>query len=218
MTSRALLPCRLCLTQFLQKPPCVSGKMDSVKQQMWFMGNSGYGEEEVRCTRMNLWQIGQRQWWCVCVWGVTLMKRSNSFAWMKLFISFQVVIMSSCVTTMRHDFGWMFAPHWLVGNLHDLSPSDGWSTRQKRKREREWERCSMQRQGKSALCNYVSLQWQVWITNFNSRAMKMIWSSLNCKETQTGTVMKICWDDMFCLRIHQTVLVRWKASVIHSWR
>lgn len=33
MTSQALLPRRLCLTQFLQQPPCVSGKMDSVRQQ-----------------------------------------------------------------------------------------------------------------------------------------------------------------------------------------
>lgn len=56
MTSQALLPCRLCLTQFLQQPPCVSGKMDSVRQQRWLMGNSGTSEE-VRCRRMNLWQI-----------------------------------------------------------------------------------------------------------------------------------------------------------------
>lgn len=58
MTSQALLPCRLCLTQFLQQPPCVSGKMDSVRQQWWFMGNS-CTSEEVRCGRMNLWQIGE---------------------------------------------------------------------------------------------------------------------------------------------------------------
>lgn len=57
-TSQALLPCRLCLTQFLQQLPCVSGKMDSVRQQPWFMGNSGTSEE-VRCRRMNLWQIGE---------------------------------------------------------------------------------------------------------------------------------------------------------------
>lgn len=65
-------------------------------------------------------------------------------------------------------------------------------------------------------CNYVSPQWQAWITNFNSKAMKVIWSGLNCKETAAGNVMKICWDDMLCLRIHQTCLVRWKATVIHS--
>ena len=60
MTSQALLPCRLCLTQFLQQPPCVSGKMDSVRQQQWFMGNSGTSTSgEVRCGRMNLWQIGE---------------------------------------------------------------------------------------------------------------------------------------------------------------
>lgn len=58
MTSQALLPCRLCLTQFLQQPPCVSGKMDSVRQQQWFMGNSSTSEE-MRCRRMNLWQIGE---------------------------------------------------------------------------------------------------------------------------------------------------------------
>ncbi len=161
------------------------------------------------------------------------MKRSNSFGWMKLFISFRVVIMSSGVTAMHGSFGWMFAPHWLVGNLHDLSPEVVWFTRQgKRERERERERdvwrCSdEQRREKvkernrwgwrgGVRCNYVSLQWQVWITNFNSRAMKMIWSGLNCKETATGMVMKICWDDVLCLRIHQTCLVRWKASVIHS--
>lgn len=60
MTSQALLPCRLCLTQFLQQPPCVSGKMDSVRQQQWFMGNCSTSEE-VRRRGMNLWQIGERE-------------------------------------------------------------------------------------------------------------------------------------------------------------
>lgn len=41
---------------------------------------------------------------------------------MKLFISFQVVIMSLGVTAMCGSSGWMFTPQWLVGNLHDLSP------------------------------------------------------------------------------------------------
>lgn len=159
------------------------------------------------------------------------MKRSNSFGWMKLFISFQVVIMSRGVTAMCSSFGWMFTPQWLVGNLHDLSPEVVWFTRhgerhvlRYRDGKGEKKKSAPERQPggedwcreEGVWCNYVSLQWQVWITNFNSRAMKMIWSGLNCKETAAGMVMKICWDDVLCLRIHQTCLVRWKASVIHS--
>lgn len=155
------------------------------------------------------------------------MKRSNSFGWMKLFISFQVVIMSWGVTAMCSSFGWMFTPQWLVGNLHDLSPEVVWFTRhgekhvlrysvEKRLKKKVRVRETTRRWEEGVWCNYVSLQWQVWITNFNSRAMKMIWSGLNCKETAAGMVMKICWDDVLCLRIHQTCLLRWKASVIHS--
>lgn len=169
----------------------------------------------------------ERAWWRT----VTLMERSNSFGWMKLFISFQVVIMSSCMTAMCRSFGWMFAPRWLVGNLHDLSPEVVWFTGQA-EGERDVRRCTDEHgeeyvpEWKRGIggggvrgwvrCNYVSPQWQVWITNFNSRAMKMIWSGLNCKETATGMVMKICWGDVLCRRIHQTCPVRWKASVIHS--
>lgn len=226
MASQALLPHRLCLTQFLQQSPCVSGKMDSVKQQMWFMVNSSYSEE-VRCRRMNLWQIREkekRESERERDGGSNAYKkRSYSFAWMKLFISFQVVIMSSHETTLCLSLGWMLAPLWLVGNLHDLSPSGAWFRSQ-----RAWGVCtdaarSKRGKGKNR-CEEEesrqrnSSQWQAWITDFNSGAMKMIWGGLSCKETAIGMAMKICRDDMFCLRIHQTSLVRWKASVIHSVR
>lgn len=67
--------------------------------------------------------------------GGGLMKWSNRFGWMKLFISFQVVIMSSSATAACRSLGWMFATPWLVGNLHDLSPGVVWFTRRRRKRD-----------------------------------------------------------------------------------
>lgn len=154
------------------------------------------------------------------------MKGSNSFGWMKLFISFQMIIMSSGCDGNVYLF-WMdvYTPvtcgksAWPVtwgcliyktGRERCVKIHSG---EQRRGKKSAAERRGEDQGGwEGVWCNYVSRQWQVWIR----WAMKMIWSGLNCKETATGMVMKICWDDVLCLRIHQTCLVRWKASVIHS--
>lgn len=160
---------------------------------------------------------------------------------MKLFISFQVVIMSSGVTASRSSFGWMFTPRWLVGNLHDLSPGLAWFTRcagvrvcvypcvthwqakqGKRGEQRHWRKetegssgggCWGVRLGSDVTMYHHSGRCELQI--LIARAMKMIWSGLSGRETATGPVMKICWDGVLCLRIHQTCPLRWKASVIH---